>query len=145
MTVETSITAKPGRAFLLKVADGEEPPGYVTVGGLRNVTLTLNNNPVDVTNAASGGFREYLPDGGVQSATVSGDGIFDSETEGADLLFAAARGRTLIEAQVVSGHGDSFTGGFAVVSFQRAGALEGAETFTVQLESHGPVVYAPAA
>jgi len=141
MAFNPSITAKPGRDFLLKVSDQTSPTNFVTVGGLRNVQLTINNNPVDITNAASNGFREYLPDGGVQSFSFSGDGIFDSETTGANSLFDAAQNRTVIEGQISSGHGDSFTGFFVVTSFQRSGAFDGAETFSVSLESTGQLVY----
>ena len=145
MAVGSSITAKPGRDFLLKVSDGTSPTTFVTVGGIRNTQLTVNNNPVDITNAASNGFRELLPDGGIQSFDLSADGIFDSNTTGADLLNAAMLGRTLIEVQIVSGHGDSFVGAVAVASFQRAGALNDAETFSVQLQSHGQINYMSAA
>jgi len=47
MAVTSSITAKPGRQFLLKVMDESlSPPAFVTVGGLRNTSMTLNNNPL---------------------------------------------------------------------------------------------------
>lgn len=141
MSFTPSITAKPGRDFLLKVSDQVSPTNFVTVGGLRNVQLTLNNNPVDITNAASNGFREYLPDGGVQSFSFSGDGIFDSQTTGAQTLFTAAKDRTVIEGQIISGHGDSFTGFFVVTSYQRSGPYDGAEGFSVSLESTGQLVY----
>ena len=141
MPVGTSITARSGRDFLLKVSDGTSPTTFNTVGGLRNVSLTLNNNPVDVTNVSSGGFREYMADGGVQSASLSGDGIFDSATVGAALLWQAARSRTLVGAEGVSGHGDRFVGAWAVTSYRRGGTFDGAETFTVAMESHGELVY----
>lgn len=143
MPYAPSIVAKPGREFLLKVAAGTSPTTFQTVGGLRTTSLTINNNPVDITNSASNGFREMLPDGGVQSFSVSGDGIFDSLTTGADLLFTAAKDRVLIECQVVSGHGDSFVGNFVVTSFARNGSFDGAEQFSVSLESTGELDYVP--
>jgi TP901-1 family phage major tail protein len=144
MPFTPSITAKPGRQFVLKVSDAVSPTNFVTIGGLRNTQMTLNNNPVDITNAASNGFREYLPDGGVQSFSMSGDGIFDSETTGAVVLFTAAKDRTVIEGQIVSGHGDSFVGFFVVTNFQRNGPYDGAETFSVSLESTGQLAYVEA-
>lgn len=141
MAVSTSITAKSGRSFLLKASDGTSPTVFNTVGGIRNTQMTLNDNPVDITSVSSGGFREWLPDGGIQELQVSLDGIRDSLTTGASLLQQAARNRTLIECQIVSGHGDGFIFTAAVQSMQRAGAMDQAETFQFQLVSHGQVTY----
>lgn len=141
MTFTPSITAKPGREFVLKVAQAGSPTTFVTVGGIRTTGLTINNNPVDITNVASEGYREWLPDGGIQQFSMAIDGIFDSQTNGADLLFTAARNRTLIEAQIISGHGDEFRGNVVVTSFQRTGQFDGAETFSAQLESSGQLLY----
>lgn len=144
MAYSPSITAKPGRNFLLKVSSQTSPTTFVTVGGLRSTNFQLNNNPVDITNAASGGFRELLPDGGVQQFSMSGDGIFDSQTSGAVVLFNAARNRTVIEGQIISGHGDEFIGFFVVAQYQRSGAFDQAEQFSVTLESTGQVTYVAA-
>ena len=143
MSFAPSIDAKAGRLFILKVATGVSPTEFVTVGGLRTTSLSINNNPVDITNVASGGFRELLPDGGVQAFSMAGDGIFDSQTQGADLLFTAARNRTMIECQIISGHGDEFRGNMVVASFQRTGPFDNAETFSVALESSGQLIYIP--
>jgi predicted secreted protein len=145
MTFAPSIEAQPGRLFLLKVSDGTSPTTFVTVGGVRATSMTLNNNPVDITNVASNGYRELLPDGGVQSFSMALEGIMDSQTQGAVLLFTAARNRTLIECQIVSGHGDEFRGNMAVNQFQRNGAFDNAEVFSCQLESSGQLLYIPGA
>ena len=139
----TTVTAKPGRQLLLKVSTGPSPTIFVTVGGLRNVQLNVNNNPVDITNAASNGFREWLGNGGVQSLSVSCDGIFDATSQGSDLLVAAAINRASIQVQVISGHGDQFVTDAVVNGFGRSGPVEGVETFSCQLESSGTVIYIP--
>lgn len=141
MTFSPSITAQPGRDLLFKVSDGTSPTTYVTVGGVRTNNVTINNNPVDITNALSAGWREFLADGGVQSLSMSVDGIFDSKTTGADILNSAAINRTTIEAQLISGHGDQFLGNFVVVSFNRTGAFDNAETFSATIESSGAILY----
>ena len=133
----TTIAAKAGRAFVLKVSDGTSPTTFSQIAGLRNTQFAVNNNPVDITNAGSAGFREWLPDGGVQDIQVSADGIVDETDADFDLLEAAAFNRTAIEAQIVSGHGDAIAGEFVVTSFQRTGAFDGAETFSVTLASNG--------
>lgn len=142
MAITPSITAKPGFQFLLKVADPAiSPTSFLTVGGLRNTQLTINNNPADISNAASNGFREFLPAGGVQDFQLSADGVFDSQTPGARLVFNAAVNRTLIEAQIVSGHGDAFFGNFVVQTSQRSGPYQDAEQFSIQLQGSGQIIY----
>lgn len=143
MAISPSITAKPGFQFILKVAAAAvSPTNFVTVGGLRNTTLTINNNPADITNAASAGFQELLPAGGIQSFQVTSDGVFDSNTTGAQVVFdAAMRRNSLIEAKLESGHGDAFYMNIAVTQATRGGPFDGAETFSIQFSSSGRVIY----
>jgi TP901-1 family phage major tail protein len=144
MANQPSITAKSGRNFLLKISDGTSPTIYNTLGGLRASSIALNNNPVDITNKGSAGFREVLPDGGVRSYQMTGTGIVDAAAASSKvykLLQAAALNATLIEAQILSGVGDSFMGLFAVSNFARTGNHDNAEEYSVTLESSGPLVY----
>lgn len=137
-----SITAKPGRDFQVKVADPAVSPSvYVSIGGLRNTELTINNNPVDITSVTSLGFQELLSDGGIQSFQVSCDGIKDSLTTGATILNLAAVNRTNLEVEVISGHGDGFFGTVVVETWGRQGAHDNAEQFTASLNSTGPIIY----
>lgn len=131
-------TAYRGRDFALYVADPSVSPSvYDLVAGLRTSGMTINNNPVDITNIGSGGYRELLADAGVQSFEFSGDGIFDDSAAGLANLAAAAINRTVIEAELRSGSGDRFRGEFVVMSFQRTGGFDQAETFSVTLGSTG--------
>ena len=67
------MAAQKGSAVLIKVgADGSE----VTIGGLRSSSITLNDETVDVTTKDSGNNRELLPQGGIQSVSISGSGVF---------------------------------------------------------------------
>lgn len=144
MANQPSITAKSGRQFLLKISDGTSPTVYNSLGGLRATSLALNNNPVDITNKGSAGFRELLPDGGVRTYQMTGNGIVDAAASSAAvyrLLQTAALNATLIEAQIISGVGDKFMGLFAVSNFARTGNHDGAEEYSITLESSGPLVY----
>lgn len=141
---DPSVAAQPGREFRLLVADpATSPPSFVQIAGLRNTQMSLNNNPVDITNVASQGYREWLPDGGVQEMQMTCDGIFElgATGSGSQLLWEAARDRTLIWGRVESGHGDFFEGAFVVQTFQRTGAFDGAETFNATIMSSGPTTY----
>ena len=54
------MAAEKGSAFLLKIGDGESPPTYSTIAGLRTTQLSVNGEPVAITNKDSGGWRELL-------------------------------------------------------------------------------------
>lgn len=142
MANQGSIQAQKGRVFLLGVApNGVSPKVYTTVGGLRATGLSFNGNPVDITNKSSGGWRELLPDGGIKQMTFTGSGIFDASSVAFKELQAAAIGTALIEVQIESGSGEVFIITAAVSQFQRDGTHNDAETFSLTLESHGPVYY----
>ena len=135
----TSITAKAGADFLIQAADPDVSPSvFATIGGTRNSSMTFNNNPIHNTNISSNAFREWFAKG-IQEVTVSGDGIFDSATAGAQNLEKAARTRVLTEIKVSSGHGDSFIFTAVVNTFERSGSIDGAEEFSFALASHGDI------
>lgn len=65
-----------GSDFLLKIGDGEAPPTYRTVAGLRTTQMSVNGEAVNVTTKDSGGWRELLSGAGGRSVSVSAAGIF---------------------------------------------------------------------
>ncbi|HEX9948093.1 MAG TPA: phage tail tube protein, partial [Allosphingosinicella sp.] len=68
--------AEKGSAFLLKVANGAEPPVFSTVAGMRTTQMSVNGEAVNVTSKDSGGWRELLSGAGVRSVSVAASGIF---------------------------------------------------------------------
>ncbi|MBP2291044.1 phage tail tube protein [Azospirillum rugosum] len=147
MTINTSIDAAAGRMFTMKVSDGNAPPTFLTIGGGKSLRLSINGAPVEISNSASGGWKEYLPGAGLKEMTASLQGIFDSKTVGArkvwDAAFAVGVGG-YIEAQIISGHGDYFVGVFVVESYERSGDDGQAEQFSCTLKSHGQPSYVAA-
>lgn len=136
----TSITSKSGRDFEVRVADPDVSPAvYAQIGGLRTTTFTINGNPVDITSVTSNGFAEWDPDGGIMSVTLEIEGIFDSNTTGAQSMSKAAETRVLLEVQVLSGHGDSIFFTTVISNFTRTGVHDNVETFTASLASHGEI------
>jgi len=138
-----SIQAEPGRLFLLKISDGTSPTTFQTVAGLRTNDVTINGNPVDISNKGSNGWQEMLPDGGIKSVDISGSGIFDASATGPlrRVFLSALAGGTFLEAEVISGSGDKFTGTWSCSTFKRAGTHTEAETFDITMKSSGPVIW----
>lgn len=134
------MTAQPGRLFLLHVDD----TGYQELGEARTVTLTLNDETVDITSQGSTGrFRELLAAAGTRSADISVDGILTGSTAYAALHAHYIAG-TFADCQLESGSGETYTADFQVASISRSGAFNGEETFSVSLMSSGEVTYAAA-
>jgi TP901-1 family phage major tail protein len=127
-----------GAAFLLKLGDGGSPEQFRTVAGLRTTQMSLSAEPVVVTNKGSGGWRELLPAGGVRSVSISGAGVFTGSA--AELQLKA---RVLTGAQdrfeVSFEGGERLRGTFQVTRLDYAGDFNGERSFTLSLESSGPV------
>lgn len=130
-----------GRSFLLKVGDGATVEAFTAIGGIQSKSLSINNNPVDVSDD-SAGYQKMLADGGIQSLEISGNGIIKNNAQ-IKAVALAAKNRTVKNWQIVSGLGDQYEGAFVIASFQRTGNHDGAETFSITLSSDGDIEYTP--
>lgn len=133
------MTAQKGAAFLLKIGDGAQPPGYATVAGLRTTQMSINGDTVVVTHKESGGWRELLSGAGTRSVSVAASGIFlGSEAEAA--LRGHALAGTLDDYELSFEDGERLRGRFLVQRLDYAGDFNGERNYTLQLESSGAVV-----
>ncbi|WP_203309290.1 phage major tail protein, TP901-1 family [Sphingomonas beigongshangi] len=130
-----------GSAFLLKVGDGGANPVFATVAGLRTTQLSINGETVVVTTKDSGGWRQLLSGAGVRSVSVSGAGVFTGSAAEARIKGNALAGTTDDYRLSFEG-GDSLTGRFLVTRLDYAGDFNGERSYTLSLESAGPVVAA---
>lgn len=130
-----------GAAFLLKVGNGGTVPVYATVAGLRTTQLTINSETVVVTNQGSGGWRELLSGAGVRSVSLSGSGVFTGSAAEQRIKATALAGQ-IDDYQVRFESGETITGRFQIARLEYAGDFNGERTYTLQLESSGPVAAA---
>lgn len=130
-----------GSAFLLKVGDGAAVPAFATVAGLRTTQLSVNGEAVVVTNKDSGGWRQLLSGAGVRSVSVSGAGVFTGSAAEVRVKAIALSG-VLDDYRLSFESGDSMTGRFLVTRLDYAGDFNGERSYTLSLESSGPVVVA---
>ncbi|AIT07585.1 MULTISPECIES: phage major tail protein, TP901-1 family [Sphingomonas] len=128
-----------GSAFLLKVGDGAAVPAFATVAGLRTTQLSVNGEAVVVTNKDSGGWRQLLSGAGVRSVSVSGAGVFTGSAAEARIKASALAG-TIDDYRLSFESGDAMTGRFLVTKLDYAGDFNGERSYTLSLESSGPVV-----
>lgn len=133
------MAAQSGAAFLLKISDGAATPSYETVAGLRTTQMTVSGELVVVTSKNSGGWRDLLSGAGARSVSVSAAGIFLGSA--AEIRMRNnALGGAIDDYQLSFEDGARMTGRFLVQKLEYAGDFNGERTYTVQLESSGPVV-----
>ena len=135
------MAVEKGSAFLLKVGDGAPSPQFATVAGLRTTQLSVNGETVVVTNKGSGGWRELLSGAGVRSVSVAGAGVFTGSAAEARIK-GSALGGVLDDYRLTFESGESMTGRFLVSRLDYAGDFNGERSYTLALESSGPVVAA---
>jgi TP901-1 family phage major tail protein len=136
------MTAKAGKDWLLKIGDGQGSEGFTTLGGLRTSSIKIGAEAIDVTSLDSNQFQELLAGAGTKKVSISGSGVY---TDAADLdqLVTDCLAQTLRDFQlldVVSAK--KFAGAFKITSFDRGGAYNKEQTYSISLESSGAVTYA---
>ena len=131
--------AEKGSAFLLKVGDGATVPAYTTLAGLRTTQLSINGDPVVITNKGSGGWRELLSGAGIRSVSVSGAGVFTGSAAEARVKTNALSG-VIDDYELSFESGERLRGRFLVSRLDYAGDFNAERTYTLSLESSGQVV-----
>lgn len=130
--------AQKGSGLLLKLGDGGSPEAFTTVGGLRATSITINQQAVDITHKDSAGWRDLLGGAGIRSIAVTGSGVFmDSAAEAG--LQANILSGSVANYRIVFEDATGFAGGFLVTQLDYAGDYNGERTYTLSLESSGPV------
>ncbi|WP_285712581.1 phage tail protein [Erythrobacter oryzae] len=131
--------AQSGAAFLLKITNGATPAVYQTIAGLRTTQLSINGDTVVVTHKQSGGWRDLLSGAGTRSVSVSAAGIFLGSVAENTVRTRALDG-TLDDYELSFEDGAKLRGKFLVQRLDYAGDFNGERSYTLQLESSGPVV-----
>jgi predicted secreted protein len=131
-----------GRGWLLQIRTDDDPETWGTVGGFESNDLDLATEAVEVTDKGSSGNRELLFGAGTKSRTFSGSGFRSSDANYALLQTAANDGTEVVLRMISTDGADKWTGSFLATSLQISGEHNGAETFTVTLESSGAITKA---
>lgn len=136
-----------GKAFLVKIGDGEVAEAFTTIGMQKTAALEINNSEVDVTTKDSAGWRELAGDQAIKSVQMTADGIADSGAAWTELV-AIARKTADVELGPVANFqliepitGETLEGEFLISSFQETGEHENAITYSLTLTSTGAVTW----
>lgn len=107
--------------------------GGVTIAGARTDSVTINNEPIDVTDKDDGGWRTLLADAATRSISATVEGVLKDATL---LAEAAGSGTLLLKECIVTIAGiGTLTGDFMLTSLQIGAEQADAVTFSGTLES----------
>lgn len=130
--------ADKGRNFKIYIHTGGSPGSFVAIAGMQSRSLTINNEPVEITNDDTAPQRELLSGAGTKTLSISGSGVFKDDQAinlFEDLANAPAENEE--ELRVEFENGDWYQGTFHLSSFEYSGEYNGARMFSVTLENAG--------
>lgn len=135
------MAAQKGLNFLLK--EGAVAGSPTTLAGMRATSFTINNEIVDVTTKDSSNARTLLAAAGVTSLTISASGLFtDATVEETVRGYAFAGSANTFH--LVFENTDTLEASFVISSYERSGEYNGAEEYSITLESSGTLTYTAA-
>lgn len=112
------------------------------IAGARSDSLTINNEPIDITVKDDLGWRTYLADAGVRSIDAEVEGVLQDATL---ISVAVGSASSLLEAHTIEIEGlGSFTGNFFLNSLAITGEQADATTFTASIQSSGEITWTAA-
>jgi TP901-1 family phage major tail protein len=137
------MTANVGRALHLYWGDASPQD---LIAGVREKSLTMAGEAVDITNDDSGGWRALLNAAGVNAFDISVSGVMDNDLLRADWIAGAAIGGVRMQNMTIElPDGATITGEFYLSAFTETGTHDDAITFEATFMSNGAVVYTPGA
>lgn len=135
------MAAQNGRGFLVQMdISGTD----TTIGGATSGTISINNEPIDVTNKDSSGKRTLLADGKL-GADISLSGInLDDATIGqvrTNMLAQTESDFNIVIPGEVDGSAGSYSFAGVLTSLEEAGEEGGALTYSVTIQSTGEITF----
>jgi TP901-1 family phage major tail protein len=129
--------AQKGSLVLLKLKQNDK---FVAIGGMRTTKFILNNKLIDASNIESGTWRELLEGSGISFVTITGEGIF-TNSESEQIFKTCAFNNEIKEYELIFGNGERLIGKFHISSYERSGNHGEEETYSLMLESTGPIKF----
>lgn len=133
------MSAQNGRDMLVKLKSSDGV--YETVVGLRAKALRFNAKIVDVTDSDSAqGWKELLPQSGIKSAEISGNGLFKTGANASQIRQAFFDQNLLDLRFILPGFGQ-IEGPFLIRSLSYSGQYQGEASFEIAFMSAGLPVF----
>jgi len=140
------VSASQGGSPIAFASDGNATmvENFETIAGLRSTSLSLNSEPIDVTDTESDEFRELLNSAGMKSVSLSGSGVFKDKVSLKIARQLALSGEMRKWRVYTNTDGDFWEGTFKLTSMEQAGEYNAETTYSISLESSGSVSYTEA-
>lgn len=126
-----------GSLVLLSLKLAEQ---WQTVGGMRNLKMVVNSQLIDSSNNNSIAWRELLNEAGLRYVTISGSGAFTDSAGEKNLQELVFLGK-LAEYKFKFANGSSLIGKFIINHYERIGEVNEEESYTINLESSGEILF----
>ena len=134
--------AQLGRLFLLKTTNNTSPTAQHTIGGMKATTMSIGNAVVDVTTKDEAPWKTLLANCGDRSVNMTCAGVCKDTVGENDMQQYALNGGMGIFS-IIDQAGDEMHGSFLVSKFEWTGNHNGAQEYSMSLESSGTVIYVP--
>jgi len=122
-----------GRMFL--GAEGGGSAAATEVKFARDVTLTLNGEPIDITSRDTAPWKDFIA--GLRQWSVNFNAIYENTDAALDALGVAFIAGTAISVRLVDGDGDGYYGDCIVSDFSNEQPLGDTMSRTVVLQGKG--------
>jgi len=132
------MAAQKGKDLVVKINTSGST--FETIGGLRSTSISINDEPVDITNKDSANARTLLATAGTSSMTISGSGVFVDDSAIQLVRGSLANGAFKSYQLVVPDLG-TYAGSFMIASLEFAGEFNGEVTYSLTLESSGAITF----
>lgn len=134
------MSAQRGKDLLVKI-DLDGNGDFQTIAGLRTTRISFNAQSVDITSIESAGrWRELLSGAGVQSAGISGSGIFKDAASDEKIRSVFFSGE-IPHWQLVLPDFGIVEGNFQITSLEYTGEHDGVAGYDLSLASAGPLSF----
>ena len=111
--------------------------GGTVVATARTTSMTVNNEPVNITSVGDDGIRRMMDEPGEKSIEITLDGLYTDAS-----LYDLAQGASLLTEVVLTYAGYTLTGDFFLASYNEGQPYNEAITFSATLQSSGAVTKA---
>jgi TP901-1 family phage major tail protein len=137
------MAAQVGRTITVRWGDASPIP---TVAGIREKSVTLAGEAVDITNDDSDGWRALLDAAQVNSVEIACSGVvINDDLRTAWFAGADGSGERMAPAEFEYSDGGLIAGTFYLQEYTETGNHDDAITFEATFMSNGAVTYTPAA
>lgn len=134
------MAGQKGRSVLIKIGDSESPVNFTTLGGGRVHELSIDDEPVNVSDKDSPErWREAIR-GGTRQMEMRVDGVFkDTASETSLLNNVMDASDTVLEFQFIVPDFFTFQGLFIVSNYVQRGEDNGAAEYSATFASAGQI------